>query len=387
MKLLSSFTFLLLFFSCAASCHGQPAAGPATATAGKGASAATAVDTSAAWKEGGQQLLLTGIVYQPGGSTPAAGVVLYYYHTNAEGRYVHDPAVAHSMPPNGLGQTHGYIRGWVKTGADGRYSIYTIRPGSYPSADEPAHVHMTVKEPNGMEEYYIDDIVFDDDRLLTAARRRKMENRGGSGVVRLVRQGGLAVGERNVMLGLHIPGHPAARTKAIAGRAVGEDVFSFIPYHAWGPDKGTRTCPVCKYGWYHGILYFVGNRPQWEDIRQWLSFLEAESMARKKYLKVYFIYGNENNYHKAARERELESLGRALKLTHVALTFVPSFADRASDIYLNGIDQQASNTFLVYKRSRVIASYMDLKPVPENFSMLRAVLDSSVNEYFYQPGH
>lgn len=310
----------------------------------------SSIDTSAGWKLKGQKILLTGIVYQIDGKTPAPDVLLYYYQTNTDGRYLHKADESRSMLPNEAGQTHGYIRGWVKTGKEGKYYIYTVRPGAYPTNDEPAHVHITVKEPNGIKEYYIDDFVFDDDKILTAARRKKMENRSGSGVLRLVQKGDLQIGERNIILGLNIPDYPKQITnQIISGRNIGEDVISFIPYHAWGPDKGTRTCPVCKYGWYHGILYFVGNNPNWADIRQWLSFLEAESKKREQYLKVYFVYGNEKAYNKIDRENELATVGAELKLEKVALTFVPSFSDSETEIDLNQVNSQAENTFIIYK--------------------------------------
>jgi protocatechuate 3,4-dioxygenase beta subunit len=76
-------------------------------------------DTSSGWKQKGQKILLTGIVYQQDGKTPASDVLLYYHHTNTEGRYLHKPEEKRSMPPNELGQTHGYIRGWVKTDTAG----------------------------------------------------------------------------------------------------------------------------------------------------------------------------------------------------------------------------------------------------------------------------
>lgn len=167
-----------------------------------------AVDSSAGWHLPGQKILLTGIVYQIDGRTPAPGVLLYYYQTNPEGRYVHQANEPRSMPPNELGQTHGYIRGWVKTDKNGQYSIYTVRPGVYPTRDEPAHIHMSLKEPNDIREYYIDDVVFNDDPILTTARRKKLENRCGSGVLSLVNKGALQVGERNIIVGLNIPGYP-----------------------------------------------------------------------------------------------------------------------------------------------------------------------------------
>lgn len=168
----------------------------------------SSTDTSPGWSQKGQKILLTGIVYRLDGKTPAPDVLLYYYHTNTEGRYLHIPEVNRSMPPNDKGQSHGYIRGWVKSDAKGKYFIYTVRPGSYPKYEEPAHIHLTVKEPNGISEYYIDDFLFDDDRFLTSARRLNLENRCGSGIVSLTADEDLFVGERNVILGLNIPDYP-----------------------------------------------------------------------------------------------------------------------------------------------------------------------------------
>lgn len=343
-------------------------------------------DTSPGWQQSGQKILLTGIVYMADGITPAPDVLLYYYHTNTGGRYIHKPEESRSMPPNEQGQTHGYIRGWIKTDSTGHYFIYTVMPGTYPTRDAPAHVHATIKEPGDINEYYIDDFVFDDDKLLTSEYRKKMENRCGSGVLRMVTKNDLLIGERNIYLGLNIPGYPRKSGAAMkSGRNIGEDVFSFIPFHAWGPDKGTRTCPVCKYGRYEGILYFVGNHPDWKEIKQWLTFLEAESTKRKKYLKAYFVYGNEKDYNKRNRDLELEKIGGELKLENVALTHVPSLSDHESEIDLNNIDPGTENTFLIYKRSKVIAGFVNLKPESENFQLITKVLDNSINEYFDLP--
>jgi protocatechuate 3,4-dioxygenase, beta subunit len=346
----------------------------------------SSTDTSSGWNQEGQKLLLTGTVYQIDGKTPAPDVLLYYYQTNIDGKYLHKPEEKRSMPPNELGQTHGYIRGWVKTDSLGRYFIYTVRPGVYPTKDAPAHIHITVKEQNDINEYYIDDFVFDDDKLVNTAYRNKMENRCGSGVLRLVEKNNLFIGERNIILGLNIPNYPTKANNEIqSGRNIGEDVVSYIPYHAWGPDKGTRTCPICKYGWYHGILYFVGNNPNWTEIKQWLAFLEKESLKREKYLKVYFVYGNDNNYTKSNRERELEKIGKELKLEKIALTFVPSFSDTESEVNLNKINQHVENTFLVYKRSKVVEKFVNLKPTKENFKLITERLDNTINEYFDLP--
>lgn len=76
-------------------------------------------------------------------------------------------------------------------------------------------MHITVKEPNDIEQYYIDDFVFDDDKLLTAAKRKKLENRSGSGILRLVEKGDLQIGERNLILGQNIPNYPATASNQV----------------------------------------------------------------------------------------------------------------------------------------------------------------------------
>jgi protocatechuate 3,4-dioxygenase beta subunit len=113
--------------------------------------------------------------------------------------------------------------------------------------------------------------------------------------------------------------------------------------------------------------------------------LENESKKREKYLKVYFVYGNEKKYNKSDREEELTKLGLELNLEKVALTFVPSFSDSESEIDLNKINSAAENTFIIYKRSRVVDKFINLKPNKDNFSLLSGRLDQSINEYFDLP--
>lgn len=86
--------------------------------------------------QNGQRILLTETVYEINRKTPAPNTILYYYHTDINGKYLHKENEKRSMPPNKLGQTHGYIRGWVKTSKNGKYAIYTVRPGTYPNCKE-----------------------------------------------------------------------------------------------------------------------------------------------------------------------------------------------------------------------------------------------------------
>jgi protocatechuate 3,4-dioxygenase beta subunit len=335
------------------------------------------VDTSAGWKEPGQKLLVTGIVFKLDGKTPAANVIIYYWQTDNKGYY---------SPKDGMNAKagrHGHIRGWVKTDVNGKYSIYTIRPAPYPNNTMPAHIHTSIKEPNIDNEYYIDEFVFDDDKLLTGAKRKALEHRGGSGILRVLISGDLQIAEHNIILGLNIPNYPGtSKSGKQSGLQIGEDNPSFTPYHAFGPDKGTRTCPVCKYGRYHGILFFVGNNPNWDDIKKWLTFLEKESTNRSKYLKVYFVYGNGKNYNKNARENELAKIGTELNLKNIALTFVPSMTDTESEVNLNKINPAVENTFIIFRQSAIIEKFIDLKATKENFALISSTLDKTKGNYF-----
>ncbi len=154
--------------------------------------------------EAGEAMLITGRVLDAAGK-PRANVIVYAYHTDASGIY---PPPAQSL--GAAADRHGRLRGWAVTDRGGRYSFTTIRPASYPGRRIPAHVHMHVIEP-GCATYYIDEIVFTDDPLLTPAERGQHQaHRAGSGITTPRRDGAGKPWrvERDIRLGLNIPGHP-----------------------------------------------------------------------------------------------------------------------------------------------------------------------------------
>lgn len=156
------------------------------------------VDTSYGWQNKGEKMKVEGIVYKKDGKTPASNIIVYYWQTNADGLYAKSPAE----------QTrHGAIRGWMKTGPDGKYTLYTIKPASYPNSSIPQHIHIVIKEPN-INEYYIDDINFEGDPLLTKAERSRLPLRCGNGIVTVTAKDGLLSCRRDIVLGKNIPDYP-----------------------------------------------------------------------------------------------------------------------------------------------------------------------------------
>ena len=336
--------------------------------------------TSLGWTQGKQKLILTGKIFQLDGKTPAADILIYYWHTDDKGLYSGN----NQTPEQAI--EHGKLRGWVKSDKDGNYTIKTSRPAAYPQQDIPQHIHLSIKEPDIANEYFA-DLYFDDDPLYLKHKKKYGKiDRAGTEILRIVLDSDTQIAEHNIILGLNIPNYPNKNKAYIqSGLNIGQDQPSFIPFHAFGPDKGTRTCPVCKYGRYHGIVYFVGNNLNWTEIKKWLVFLEKESEKRKKYLKVYFVYGNDKNYNKTERQKQLENLGNELNLKNTALTFVPSFSDKGTEANLNKINPEVENTFIIYKHRSIVDKYIELKPTDENFKMLSNVLDNTQGEYFDLP--
>ena len=148
-------------------------------------------------------LHITGTVYKADGKSPAAGTILYFYHTDRTGIY------PKKGDEKGWGKRHGYIRGWLKTNNRGQYSLETFRPGAYPNRGIAAHIHCIVKEDN-LNEYYIGDILFVDDPLLTNEEKTSLDVPGGSGLIKLQKRNGVLYGERDIYLGRNVRNYPAS---------------------------------------------------------------------------------------------------------------------------------------------------------------------------------
>ena len=160
----------------------------------------SSVDTLPEFQQNQPKLKISGTVFKKDGKTPAENVLIYIYHTNRTGTY------QTKENAKGWAKLHGFIRGWLKTGADGRYTFYTFLPAAYPDGSEPGHIHITVKEPQ-KNEYYLDEYLFEGDPLLAQSVKDRLKNRGGSGIVNAKPGDGLLNVKRDIVLGKNIPGY------------------------------------------------------------------------------------------------------------------------------------------------------------------------------------
>jgi protocatechuate 3,4-dioxygenase, beta subunit len=136
----------------------------------------------------GARLVVEGRVYRPDGTTPAAGVIMYVYHTGPGGEYGRD---AWGGP---------LLRAWLRTDQQGRYRYETVRPGAYPGGRTPAHIHIQFWG-GSVPPQYAADLYFDDDPLVPNAVRQASGRLGRFGhVVRLSRRNGALHAEQNFRL-------------------------------------------------------------------------------------------------------------------------------------------------------------------------------------------
>lgn len=152
---------------------------------------------NASWKtvlvpegEPGEPMVIRGTSYGRDGRTPLQGARLYVYHTDARGHYT--PGDRPGAPR---------LRGWMKTGADGRYEFRSIKPAPYPGREIAAHIHPTLDAP-GYPARWTEEYWFTGDRFLAADVVERNAALGSfSAVVRLERDsGGLLVGARDFRL-------------------------------------------------------------------------------------------------------------------------------------------------------------------------------------------
>lgn len=139
--------------------------------------------------EAGEPLVMRGTVYQADGRTPAPNIVIFVYQTDATGHYNHPDSVWNPR-----------LRGWMRTGSDGRYEFRSIKPAAYPNHSEPAHIHVHVYG-EGVPEYFLDDYWFDGDTLLSSEQKARAQALGGfSNIVKLTWDGKAWQGVRDLRL-------------------------------------------------------------------------------------------------------------------------------------------------------------------------------------------
>lgn len=128
----------------------------------------------AAANEPGTPFLIQGRVVEPDGRTPARAVVVHAYHRDQGG---------FDFGKNDRELTTWRLQGWVKTDAQGRFELRTIRPAPDHMGREGAHIHFTLESPT-FGRQWAPTVFLSDDTLVTKRTREQSAAAGEFGWVR-----------------------------------------------------------------------------------------------------------------------------------------------------------------------------------------------------------
>ena len=140
-----------------------------------------------------------------------------------------------------------------------------------------------------------------------------------------------------------------------SGIEVGADCPAFDPRHVSGPDKGTKACPMCKYGSGQGVMIWM-NTDDWDNISTLTAALEKEidKKGLKKF-RVFLVYMNPERKDKSEIEAMLSRFSRENNLKKLAVTYIPTPNDEeTAGSYEINPDKKVKNTIFVYKKRGVV---------------------------------
>jgi protocatechuate 3,4-dioxygenase beta subunit len=136
------------------------------------ANASTAVLTITPADEPGKKIRVLGTVNNKDGQ-PVAGALVYLYQTDSKGWYAAD---APHVLTSGSDMGHARLFGYVRTDANGKFELNTVKPSGYPQSDLPAHIHVHVWADGYRN--FVNEFLFDDDeRLVGEIRTQSVQNR------------------------------------------------------------------------------------------------------------------------------------------------------------------------------------------------------------------
>ena len=154
-----------------------------------------------------------------------------------------------------------------------------------------------------------------------------------------------------------------------SGLAVGEGAPAFGPYHVSGRDKGTKTCPMCKYGAKtDGLMIWIND--DLKNYEKMLSFLEAQYFTKNaNQWKTFIVFMNPKQESESLLKQKLGDYTKKLDLKNVAFTFIHSPTD-AETAGVYEINPKVQNTIFAYKKRVITKKFVNFDTDKENFSAL-----------------
>jgi protocatechuate 3,4-dioxygenase beta subunit len=154
-----------------------------------------------------------------------------------------------------------------------------------------------------------------------------------------------------------------------SGPSVGDAVNPFNPTHVTGPDKGTKTCPVCKYGAVPAVQVWV-NGDSIKNIEPIAKVLNDRAASGNFKAFVVFLIDAKNS---DAFSKKLTEVAQKHNLNSVSLTWLDKSSASVSQYKVN-TDSKVKNTVLVYKDRKVTSKFVNLEANKNGMKELNAAV-------------
>lgn len=159
-----------------------------------------------------------------------------------------------------------------------------------------------------------------------------------------------------------------------SGLQAGDMVSAFEPSHVTGPDAGTTTCPVCKYGKTPAVQVWV-NGDKIENVAKIADALEAAiKMEGSDKLKGFIIFIKPTSMTEDALKGQLKMVADKCHLSHVALTYVNGPKSDPVGQYKINTSSEVMNTVIVYHDMKVNANFVNLKGDEKGLKSLKSAM-------------
>jgi len=151
----------------------------------------------------------------------------------------------------------------------------------------------------------------------------------------------------------------AAPEAPASGVEKGAALPAYHPAHVTGPDKGTSTCPVCKYPRNPAVQAWI-NSDDDKNVAALVAALEkvAKANADARF-KAFVVFANPKREAADAISARLKRIGDKLGVEHVALAYLPGPDDPAVKGYGVSTDPKVRNTIFVYRNRTVDAKFVN----------------------------
>lgn len=156
-----------------------------------------------------------------------------------------------------------------------------------------------------------------------------------------------------------------AGTAPNSGLKIGAIVPAYEAQHATGPDAGTKTCPICKYGMQPGAQLWV-NGPLTEKLGPVAEQLEKSiDGAGIQKLRAWITVIEPKNMPIDQLEAQMKAFATEHKLKSVGIIHLPADSDTIKAYQINMADPKVESTLFIYAKMRVRNKFVNIGTEPK----------------------